>query len=329
MAEQTLFDLFGSDGEEVMEENNNPATEAAANTSEEIEKMTKVENEQNPDNEGTDDKGTTGKQENEHESEKSEDEGAAGKEKKEENEQETGDDDTAGGEKKDNEEEQEIPSLLPQSEQIKTGTKTPVFQYADIKEELKKLDVTFEDLRKKYAADFPELEKKEKVTYKVEYAYTRMCKPTEKLADVKAEMEKDKRFTDQLKKLKSPLQMTIKPIVSGQTKGYRQQTLNFPALNKKINALVQDAIEEAALDSLYSQLQIQKLKNNREYFNLKLWEFYNQNEQTNEGEDYEYSEKMNISDMEYLKEVLFKEILNLPTLKTSKKVYSYYPKDIA
>lgn len=226
-------------------------------------------------------------------------------------------------------EEAEITTLLPQSEQIKASTKQPIFQYADIKDELKTLDVTFEDLRKKYAADFPELEKKEKVTYKVEYAYTRMCKPTEKLADVKAEMEKDKRFTDQLKKLKSPLQMTIKPIVSGQTKGYRQQTLNFPALNKKIKALVQDAIEEAALDSLYSQLQIQKLKNNREYFNLKLWEFYNQNEQTNEGEDYEYSEEMNISDMEYLKEVLFKEILNLPTLKTSKKVYSYYPKDIA
>lgn len=238
------------------------------------------------------------------------------------------------GEKVETTEEAEVTSLLPPSEQVKTGTKQPIFQYADIKDELKDLNVTLEDLRKKYASDFPELEKKEKVTYKVDYAYTRMCKPTEKVADIKAEMEKDKRFTDQLKKLKSPLQMAIKPVVSGQTKGYISDNSFNCALNaelkrlrKGIKGLVSETILDAAEENLYSEGQVKKLSKEKDHYALKLWEFYNRNYENNLGEDLEYSEEFKLTDTEYLKEVLFKQTLGKEYRKIN--LYDYYPKDIA
>ena len=239
----------------------------------------------------------------------------------------------------------EMTSLLTKEEIIKTSTKTPVFQYADIKEELQDLKITIEDLRKKYEKDFPELERKDRVSYTIDYGFTKFITTTEtdqkkKIEDVKKEMEGDKKFTDALKKAKNPLQMVIKARVTGQTKGniYNEfdemvDEVGYSKMGRKINSFVKNAIEEAKNENGYSPLQVKKLKSEMNYFALKLWEFYNSNAQNNiEGNSYQYSEEMGIDDTEYLQELLFRQILKLPPLRilnNNAYKYYYYPKNIA
>lgn len=96
----------------------------------------------------------------------------------------------------------------------------PVFEYAGASEPIKNLQITFEDLRKEKCKDFPELEKKEKVTWTMDYGIVKMINDTSKtISQVKAEMEGSKEFLDVLKKSRKPITCKVKPKVSGQTKG--------------------------------------------------------------------------------------------------------------
>lgn len=96
----------------------------------------------------------------------------------------------------------------------------PVFEYAGASEPIKNLQITFEDLRKEKSKDFPELEKKEKVTWTVDYGIFKTVNDTGKtIAQVKTEIEGSKEFLDALKKSKKPITCKVKPRVSGQTKG--------------------------------------------------------------------------------------------------------------
>lgn len=96
----------------------------------------------------------------------------------------------------------------------------PVFEYAGASEPIKNLQITFEDLRKQKSKDFPELEKKEKVTWTVDYGIFKTVNDTGKtIAQVKSEIEGSKEFLDALKKSRKPITCKVKPRVSGQTKG--------------------------------------------------------------------------------------------------------------
>lgn len=96
----------------------------------------------------------------------------------------------------------------------------PVFEYAGASEPIKNLRITFEDLRKEKSKDFPELEKKEKVTWTMDYGIFKTVNDTGKtIAHVKAEIEASKEFLDALKKSKKPIICKVKPRDSGQTKG--------------------------------------------------------------------------------------------------------------
>lgn len=96
----------------------------------------------------------------------------------------------------------------------------PVFEYAGASEPIKNLQITFEDLRKEKSKDFPELEKKEKVTWTMDYGIFKTVNDTGKtIAQVKTEIEASKEFLDALKKSKKPITCKVKPRVSGQTKG--------------------------------------------------------------------------------------------------------------
>jgi len=96
----------------------------------------------------------------------------------------------------------------------------PVFEYAGASEPIKNLRITFEDLRKEKSKDFPELEKKEKVTWTVDYGIFKTVNDTGKtIAQVKTEIEGSKEFLDALKKSRKSITCKVKPRVSGQTKG--------------------------------------------------------------------------------------------------------------
>lgn len=96
----------------------------------------------------------------------------------------------------------------------------PVFEYAGASEPIKNLQITFEDLRKEKSKDFPELEKKEKVSWTVDYGIFKAINDTNKtIAKAKSEIESSKEFLDALRKSKKPIICKVKPRVSGQTKG--------------------------------------------------------------------------------------------------------------
>ena len=104
--------------------------------------------------------------------------------------------------------------------------KNPVFKYANANEPITDKDVTFEDLRKKYETDFPELEAKSSVSWSVTYGKTTqsISKPNEeKVFAVKEKIEKSDKFIADLKKAKKDIdknpECIVKPYVAAQKKG--------------------------------------------------------------------------------------------------------------
>ena len=101
-----------------------------------------------------------------------------------------------------------------------------VFNYGKAKDPITDRDCTFEDLRAKYEADFPELSESKKVEWSVTYG--KECKTivnpgSDKIYDVKAEMEKSKKFLEGIKKAKSEAEKNpeciVKPRIKAQSKG--------------------------------------------------------------------------------------------------------------
>lgn len=96
-----------------------------------------------------------------------------------------------------------------------------IFKYGNKEEEIKDLNITFEDLRKSKVEDFLELEDRDKVTWNVNYLIFKTVKDPEKksISKIKSEIEEDKDFKNALKKNKKPLVMEIKPSIRAKTKG--------------------------------------------------------------------------------------------------------------
>lgn len=101
-----------------------------------------------------------------------------------------------------------------------------MFVYGKAKDPITDRDCTFEDLREKYEADFPELSEAKKVEWSVTYGKetkTIVNPGSDKIYDVKAEMEKSKKFIDGIKKAKSEAEKNpeciVKPRIKAQSKG--------------------------------------------------------------------------------------------------------------
>lgn len=115
------------------------------------------------------------------------------------------------------------------SDQILSGSfadKLPQFSYAKVKEEITDAEKTFDNLREQYETDFPELSEKKRVSWTV--AYGKVTKPitkpeTEKVYEIKAEIEKSKAFLDGVKKAKTDKdrepECLVTPRVTAQSKG--------------------------------------------------------------------------------------------------------------
>ena len=101
-----------------------------------------------------------------------------------------------------------------------------VFCYVKAKEPITDRDCTFEDLREKYETDFPELAESKKVEWTVTYgkeSKTINNPGSDKVYEIKAEIEKSKKFIDGIKKGKSDAdknpECIVKPRVKMQSKG--------------------------------------------------------------------------------------------------------------
>lgn len=111
----------------------------------------------------------------------------------------------------------------------KLAGKPPVFEYGSIKDEISDPTLTFEQLRVKMAADCPELEARAHVSWTVSYAgiTERIAEAESSIFEVKAKIEKGKKFKETVKKLKpkdkEPV-CAVKPTVTAQKKG----VLPFP-----------------------------------------------------------------------------------------------------
>lgn len=106
------------------------------------------------------------------------------------------------------------------------ATRDAVFHYGKAKEPITDRDCTFEDLREKYESDFPELSEAKKVEWSVTYGKetkTIVNPGSDKIYDVKAEMEKSKKFIEGIKKGKSEAEKNpeciVKPRIKAQSKG--------------------------------------------------------------------------------------------------------------
>ncbi len=104
--------------------------------------------------------------------------------------------------------------------------KDAVFTYGKAKDPITDRDCTFEDLRKQYEEDFPELSEAKKVSWTVTYGKVTksIINPgSDKVYDIKAEIESSKTFLDGVKKAKTDaeknLECTVKPRVIAQSKG--------------------------------------------------------------------------------------------------------------
>jgi PRTRC genetic system protein A len=104
--------------------------------------------------------------------------------------------------------------------------KNPIFKYAGTSEPITDKDITFDELRKKYESDFPELEDDKSISWTVTYGKINesISNPTkEKVFAVKAKIEKSDKFIADLKKAKKDTdknpECVIKPTVSAQKKG--------------------------------------------------------------------------------------------------------------
>ena len=101
-----------------------------------------------------------------------------------------------------------------------------VFSYGKAKEPITDRDSTFEDLREKYESDFPELAESKKVEWAITYgkeSKTINNPGSDKVYEIKAEIEKSKKFLDGIKKGKSDAdknpECIVKPRIKAQSKG--------------------------------------------------------------------------------------------------------------
>lgn len=104
--------------------------------------------------------------------------------------------------------------------------KDALFSYGKVKDEITEHEVTFEDLRQKYETDFPELSESKKVSWSVSYGKVTKAiqnPGSDKVYDIKSEIEKSKQFLDGIKKAKSDAdkqpECLVKPRVIAQSKG--------------------------------------------------------------------------------------------------------------
>ena len=106
------------------------------------------------------------------------------------------------------------------------AAKPAIFSYAKVKENIEDKDATFEDLRQKYEADFPELSDPKTISWTVNYGKTTksVSNPgSDKVYDIKTEIENSKAFKEALKKAKTDAEKNPECIVKlfkkAQTKG--------------------------------------------------------------------------------------------------------------
>lgn len=106
------------------------------------------------------------------------------------------------------------------------AAKPAIFSYAKVKENIEDRDSTFEDLRQRYEADFPELSDPKTISWTVNYGKTSksVSNPgSDKVYDIKAEIENSKAFKEALKKAKTDAEKNPECIVKlfkkAQTKG--------------------------------------------------------------------------------------------------------------
>lgn len=106
------------------------------------------------------------------------------------------------------------------------AAKPAVFSYSKAKDTITDRDCTFEDLRSRYEGDFPELSEGKKVTWTVTYGKVtkNITNPgSDKVYDIKAEIEKSKAFLEGIKKAKTDAEKNpecvVKPRIAPQTKG--------------------------------------------------------------------------------------------------------------
>lgn len=106
------------------------------------------------------------------------------------------------------------------------AAKPAIFSYAKVKENIEDRDSTFEDLRQKYEADFPELSDSKTISWTVNYGKTTksVSNPgSDKVYDIKTEIENSKAFKEALKKAKTDAdknpECIVKLFKKAQTKG--------------------------------------------------------------------------------------------------------------
>ena len=106
------------------------------------------------------------------------------------------------------------------------AAKPAIFAYAKVKENIEDRDSTFEDLRQRYEADFPELSDSKTISWTVNYGKTTksVSNPgSDKVYDIKTEIENSKAFKEALKKAKTDAEKNPECIVKlfkkAQTKG--------------------------------------------------------------------------------------------------------------
>ena len=111
--------------------------------------------------------------------------------------------------------------------------KEAIFTYGKSKDLITDHDCTFEELRQKYETDFPELSESKKVSWTVSYGKVTksIVNPgSDKVYDIKTEIEKSKDFLDAVKKAKTDAEKQpeclINPRVTAQSKG---ETFRMPS----------------------------------------------------------------------------------------------------
>lgn len=119
------------------------------------------------------------------------------------------------------------------------AAKPAIFAYAKVKENIEDRDSTFEDLRQKYEADFPELSDSKTISWTVNYGKTTrsVSNPgSDKVYDIKAEIENSKAFKEALKKAKTDAEKNPECIVKlfkkAQTKGEALSSIKELCLTK-------------------------------------------------------------------------------------------------
>ena len=104
--------------------------------------------------------------------------------------------------------------------------KEAMFIYGKAKDPISDRECTFEDLRARYEADFPELSDAKKVSWTVLYGKvtkTILNPGSDKVYDIKAEIEKSKTFLENIRKAKTDAEKApecqVKPSIRAQSKG--------------------------------------------------------------------------------------------------------------